>query len=54
MPCSIKFSMTLQTEILSTDSSDFLKQIISIKSFNLVLQTDGTANSVDSGQKRFA
>ena len=25
MPCSIKFSMTLQTEIHSTKTSDFLK-----------------------------
>ena len=34
MPCSINFSMTLQTEVLSTVTSDFLKQKISIKSHN--------------------
>ena len=28
MPCSTKFSITLQTEILSTETSDFIKQII--------------------------
>ena len=28
MPCSINFSMTLQAEILSIETSDFLKQII--------------------------
>ena len=28
MPCSAKFSLVLQTEILSTENSDFLKQII--------------------------
>ena len=27
-PCSAKFSVTLQAEILSTEPSDFLKQII--------------------------
>ena len=34
MPCSINFSMTLQTEILSTAlvTSDFLKQMIILKS----------------------
>ena len=32
-----KFSMTLQTKILSTGTSAFLKQIIFIKSFNSVL-----------------
>ena len=38
MPCSAKFSMSLQTEIHSTEISDFLKQIFSLKSFNLVLE----------------
>ena len=33
MPCSAKFSMTLQIEILSTETSGFLK----LKSFNSVL-----------------
>ena len=32
MPCSINFSMTLQTEILSIETSDFLKQMIILKS----------------------
>ena len=36
MPCSAKFSMTLQSEILSTETSDFLKQIIFLKSFKSV------------------
>ena len=35
MPCSINFSITLQTEILSTETSDFLKQIIVLKSFRV-------------------
>ena len=38
MPCLVKFSMTLQTEILSTETSDFLKQIIFLKSFNSVFE----------------
>ena len=37
MPCSAKFSVTLQTEILSTEISDFLKQIIFVKLFNSVV-----------------
>ena len=36
MPCSINFSLTLQTEILSTITSDFVKQMIILKSFNSV------------------
>ena len=32
MPCSVSFSMTLQMEILSTGTSDFLKQMIILKS----------------------
>ena len=32
MPCSAIFSMILQTEILSTVTSDFLKQMIILKS----------------------
>ena len=35
MLCSANFSMTLQTEIISTEISGFLKQIIIHKSFNL-------------------
>ena len=31
-----QFSMTLQTEILSTEILDFLKQIIFLESFNSV------------------
>ena len=38
MPGSAKFSMTLQTEILSTETSDFLKVIIFLKSFNSELR----------------
>ena len=34
MPCSDKLSLTLQTEILSTETSDFLKQMIILKSFS--------------------
>ena len=34
MPCSAKFSVTLQTEILFNRTSEFLKQIIFLKSFN--------------------
>ena len=34
MPCSTKFSVTFQTEILATETSDFLKQIIVLKSFD--------------------
>ena len=37
LTCPANFSMTLQTEILSKESSDFLKQRISIKSFYSVL-----------------
>ena len=34
--CSIKFSTTLQTEILSTETLGFLKQMIILKSFDSV------------------
>ena len=34
MPCSTNISVTLQAEILSTETSDFLKQIIILKSFS--------------------
>ena len=37
-PCSTNFSMTLQAELLSTDTSDFLKQIIFRKSFNSIFE----------------
>ena len=33
MLCSINFSMTLKTEMLSTVTSDFLKQMLILKSF---------------------
>ena len=36
MLCSAKFSMTLQTGILSIETSDLLKQIFFFKSFNSV------------------
>ena len=35
MPCAIIFSMTLQTDILSTLTSDYHKQMIILKSFSL-------------------
>ena len=38
MPRSAKFSVTLQTEILSTETSDFLKEIMFLKSFNSELR----------------
>ena len=37
MRCSINFSMTIQSEILSTVTSGFLKQMIIRESFNSVL-----------------
>ena len=37
MPCSAEFSMTLQTEVLSTETSDFLKLIFFLKLFNTML-----------------
>ena len=37
MPCATTFSVTLQAEVLSTVTSDFLKQVIFLKSFNSVL-----------------
>ena len=40
MPCSANFLKTLQTEILSTETSDFLKQIIFLKSFNSVFNVN--------------
>ena len=38
MPCSANLSMTLQTDIVSTETSYFLKQIIFLKSFNYVFE----------------
>ena len=35
MLCSAMFSVILQTDILSTDTSDLLKQIIILKSFHV-------------------
>ena len=40
MLCSINFSSTSETAILSTVTSDFLKQIIILKSFNSLIQID--------------
>ena len=40
MPFSAKFSMTFQTEILSTETSDSLKRMIILKSFDSVLYED--------------
>ena len=37
MQCSAKFSVTLQTEILSAETSAFLKRIIFLNSLNSVL-----------------
>ena len=37
MSWSINFSVALQTEILSTETSDFLKQMIIFESFNSML-----------------
>ena len=34
MPCSANFSMTLQTEKISTEAFDFLKQIVILNTFN--------------------
>ena len=47
--------MTLQTEILATETSDFLKQIFFLKSFNSLLEAssqpaDGFEAVVDSVQ----
>ena len=36
MPCSINFLVALKTEILSTVTSDFLRQMIILKPFNFV------------------
>ena len=47
MPCSAKFSMTLNTDILSTETSDFLKKIIFLKSFNSVLFMVGTILKIE-------
>ena len=41
MLCSAKFSMTLQTEIISNETSDFLKQMIGLKPFNFVFNMMG-------------
>ena len=38
--CSASFSTTLQTEFSSTKTSDFLKQIIILKSFNFSVKFD--------------
>ena len=37
MPYSVKLSMTIETEIRLTETSDFLKQILFLSSFNSVL-----------------
>ena len=41
MPCPATLSMTLQSEILSTQTSNFLKQIIFLILFNLILKMAG-------------
>ena len=48
MPCSAHFSETLQTEILSTETSDFLKQLILshlILCFKGMMKHDGMMRS---------
>ena len=40
MPCSTNFSVILKFEILSTETNDFPKQLIILKSFNSVLLAD--------------
>ena len=45
-----QISVTLQTEMFSTDSSDFLRQIIFLKSFNSVF--DKEVNSKDCKNKK--
>ena len=47
MPCSAIFSTILQTEILSTETSDFLKQIIIFKSFNSALYVSEEQASIN-------
>ena len=37
MPCSVEFSVTLSTEIFSTETLDFFKQIIFLTSFSSVV-----------------
>ena len=53
MPCSINFSMTLQTEILSTIFSDFLKQMIILESFNSMLLDIWTEDPLTSKSQLF-
>ena len=45
---SINFSMTLQTEILSTVTSEFLKLMIVLKSFNSVLYSKDKISQTNS------
>ena len=40
MVCSTNVLMILQTEILLTETSDFLRQVIFLKSFDFVLYED--------------
>ena len=48
MPCSKNFSVTFQTEILSTVTSDFLKQIIPLKSFySMLISVQGKESRSD-------
>ena len=59
MPCFINFSVTLQTEVLSTVTSDFLKQMIILKSFNSVLSRfwgyfEGEKNSIKREEKYYS
>ena len=53
MPCSAKFSMTIQTEILSTKTSDFLKQIIFLMPFNSLLSMGGSWPSIKNIYEHF-
>ena len=47
MPCSINFSVTLRTEILLREASDFLNHMIILKSFNSVFYLLGNMLRVD-------
>ena len=54
MPCSANFLMSLQNEILSTETSDFLNQIIFMKSFNSVLNVVSMAIKYGSIRKHLS
>ena len=46
MSCFTIFSMTLQIEILSTGTSDFLEEMIILKSFNSMFHMDVTRERI--------